>query len=262
MPNFTKSLPEWKSKGVEPPTDLKNTGWKAAQRPPAAYFDWFFNRTYEALKELQDNGVPKTTIGDLLTLKTISKDTIVAAINELKLKLDTDLSPSREGVNVTLKDAGAYFTTDNVEAALQQVGFGLKTANQNISTLDQGLKDLSKKHGEEVLALDQKITTNKNNITTLTNKTTENTKKIDEISESLSKYRTTKDDNGIYRKIEWRNKGGVLRKQSIITVHPTTGDYDKQTVIEYGEDGIIVTKKDVYNLMLDGDGDIVNEVLQ
>ncbi|EEL78662.1 hypothetical protein bcere0028_57730 [Bacillus cereus AH1271] len=262
MANFTKPLPDWKSKGVEPTTDLKNTGWKAAQRPPAAYFDWFFNRTYEALKELQDNAPHKTTVGDLLTLKTISKDTIVAAINELKLKLDTDLSPSREGVNVTLKDAGAYFTTDNVEAALQQVGLGLKTANQNISTLDQGLKELSKKQGEDVTALDQKITTNKNNITTLETKTTDNTKKVDGLLESLSIYKSAKDANGIYTTVEWKTKGGVLRRKSVLSSPDANGNYLTQTITKYAENGTTVTETQIFKPTYDVDGDVVNEVLQ
>lgn len=262
MANFTKPLPDWKSKGVEPTTDLKNTGWKAAQRPPAAYFDWFFNRTYEALKELQDNAPHKTTVGDLLTLKTISKDTIVAAINELKLKLDTDLSPSREGINVTLKDAGAYFTTDNVEAALQQVGLGLKTANQNIATLDQGLKDLSKKQGEDVLALDKKITTNKDNITTLSTLTTDYAKKVDGLLEPLSIYKTTKDANGIYTTVEWKTKGGVLRRKSVLSSPDANGNYLTQTITKYAENGTTVTETQVFKPTYDVDGDVVNEVLQ
>lgn len=255
MTNFIKQLPEWKSKGIEPPQGLRDTGWKVAQRPPAAFLDWFFNRTYESLKELQENAAGKNSLGDLSKLTTTEKITLVGAINEINEILKINQSPHRAAINVSIKDDGGYFTKENVEDSLQEVGLGLKNTNQTLT-------DLAKKQGEDVTLLDQKITTNENTITDLTTKTADNTKKIDEISESLSKYRTTKDDNGIYRKIEWRNKGGVLKKQSIITVHPTTGDYDKQTVITYGDDGITVTKKDVYNLMLDGDGDIVNEVLQ
>ncbi|KAA0766391.1 hypothetical protein [Bacillus sp. SH5-2] len=272
MVNFVKQLPEWKSKGVEPPTDLKDTGWKAAQRPPAAYFDWFFNRTYEALKELQEGAAQKVTLGDLLTLKTLSKDTIVAAINEIKTQLDKDLSPSRDGVNVILKDVGAYFTTDNVEAALQQVGLSLKNTSQSITTLTQNLTALSEKQTQDITtlstkqtedadALNKKITANTTNITDLTTKTTENTKKINDQSESLSKYKSNKDDLGIFKTIEWKTKSGSLRIKSVLSNPDADGTYQKQTVTKYADDGVTVKSTDVYTLVPDIDGDIANEVL-
>lgn len=237
MTNFIKQLPEWKSKGIEPPQGMKDSGWKVAQRPPASYFDWFFNRTYEALKELQDGAASKTTVGDLLTLKTISKDTIVAAINEIKVKLDTDLSPSREGSNVTLKDAGSYFTIDNVEDALQQVGSSLKILSADVST-------------------------NKNNITTLTTQTTDNTKKVDEVLEALSVYRTSKDENGIYKTVEWKTKVGTLRRKSVLSDPDVNGNYLTQTITKYADDGTTVIETQVFKPTYDADGDVVNEVFQ
>lgn len=54
MTNFSKALPVWLAKGIEPPQTNKQEGWKASQKPPADWFNWFFFRTYEALKELQD----------------------------------------------------------------------------------------------------------------------------------------------------------------------------------------------------------------
>ncbi|MDR4987149.1 hypothetical protein RGU74_27010 [Bacillus cereus] len=255
MTNFIKQLPEWKSKGIEPPQGIKDSGWQVAQRPPASYFDWFFNRTYEALKELQDGAASKTTLGDLLTLKTISKDTIVAAINEIKTQLDTDLSPSREGANVILKDVGNYFTTDNVEAALQEVGLGLKNTTQNLT-------NLSNKQVEDVLALDQKITTNKNNITTLETKVTDNTKKVDGLLEPLSVYKTLKDANGIYKTVEWKTKGGILRKKSVLSDPDANGNYLTQTITKYADNGTTVIETQVFKPTYDSDGDVMSEVLQ
>lgn len=244
MSNFTKQPPEWKSKGVEPPQGIKDSGWQVAQRPPASYFDWFFNRTYEALKELQDGATPKTIVGDLLTLKTISKDTIVAAINEIKTKLDTDLSPSREGANVTLKDVGAYFTKDNVEDALQQVGSSLKNTETNFNNLSAD------------------VSTNKNNITTLTTKTTDNTKKVDGLLESLSIYKTLKDANGIYKTIEWKTKSGILRRKSVLSDPDANGNYLTQTITKYADDGTTVIETQVFKPTYDIDGDVISEVLQ
>lgn len=51
---FEKSLPEWNALGVEPPETLKNNGWAAGNKPPADYWNWHMNTTYEALKELQE----------------------------------------------------------------------------------------------------------------------------------------------------------------------------------------------------------------
>lgn len=50
---FNKKAPEWKNAGVEPPGDLKERGFQAGYKPPAAYFNWFFHQVSESLKELQ-----------------------------------------------------------------------------------------------------------------------------------------------------------------------------------------------------------------
>ncbi|HHZ7162890.1 TPA: pyocin knob domain-containing protein [Enterococcus faecalis] len=52
---FTKELPVWLAPGIKPPESLTIDGWKASQKPPADYFNWFFSRTHGALKELQDS---------------------------------------------------------------------------------------------------------------------------------------------------------------------------------------------------------------
>lgn len=78
---------------------------------------------------------------------------------------------------------------------------------------------------------------------------------------SVSIYRSNKDENGIYRTIEWKTKNNVLRKRSVISVD-ANGNYDKQTITKFAEDGITVAETEIYKYSLDGDGDIVNEVLQ
>lgn len=51
---FEKKVPEWENIGVEPPEELKKEGFKAGYKPPASYFNWFFNRIGESVKELQE----------------------------------------------------------------------------------------------------------------------------------------------------------------------------------------------------------------
>lgn len=51
--SFEKRAPDWGNVGAEPDDGLKKDGFKAGYRPPAAYFNWFFNRISECVKELQ-----------------------------------------------------------------------------------------------------------------------------------------------------------------------------------------------------------------
>ena len=51
---FNEELPEWNQEGAEPSQDKKDNGFTVLERPPAGYFDWFFNRTYRALKAFKD----------------------------------------------------------------------------------------------------------------------------------------------------------------------------------------------------------------
>jgi hypothetical protein len=51
---FDNKAPEWDNLGAEPDAELKKGGFLAGYKPPAAYFNWFFNRTYECVKELQE----------------------------------------------------------------------------------------------------------------------------------------------------------------------------------------------------------------
>lgn len=51
--DFEKNVPEWNAKGTEPPESLKTTGFEAGYKPPAAFFNWFWNRVSACLKEIQ-----------------------------------------------------------------------------------------------------------------------------------------------------------------------------------------------------------------
>ncbi|QGF21727.1 tail fiber receptor binding protein [Bacillus phage vB_BcM_Sam112] len=60
---FSKELPEWFKSATTPTLTKKNEGWGAGEHPPAALFNWFFNTSYLAIKELQDNAVHKDQKG-------------------------------------------------------------------------------------------------------------------------------------------------------------------------------------------------------
>lgn len=52
--NFEKKTPDWENIGAEPDAELKKGGFRAGYKPPAAYFNWFFNRISACVKELQE----------------------------------------------------------------------------------------------------------------------------------------------------------------------------------------------------------------
>ena len=51
---FEKKVPDWNAEGTEPPESLKSSGFAAGYKPPASYFNWFWNRISKAVKELQE----------------------------------------------------------------------------------------------------------------------------------------------------------------------------------------------------------------
>lgn len=51
--DFEKNVPEWQAKGAEPPSSLKENGFEAGYKPPAAYFNWFWNRVSACLTEIR-----------------------------------------------------------------------------------------------------------------------------------------------------------------------------------------------------------------
>jgi hypothetical protein len=59
------NLPEWNGVGTEPSQTKKDAGWQAGEKPPADWFNWLFNRTYESLIEVDSNA---NTLDDRVTI--------------------------------------------------------------------------------------------------------------------------------------------------------------------------------------------------
>lgn len=51
--------PKWDAEGIEPSADLQTKGFLAGYKPPAAYFNYLFNRIVACIKELQAKAVPQ-----------------------------------------------------------------------------------------------------------------------------------------------------------------------------------------------------------
>ncbi|SYX86016.1 pyocin knob domain-containing protein [Paenibacillus alvei] len=76
---FEKELPQWKEKGVKPPQSKIDEGWKVQDKPPAAWLNWQMNKTYEALKEVQEKAAEKTIVSKEVTdIKTYMDQKIEA----------------------------------------------------------------------------------------------------------------------------------------------------------------------------------------
>lgn len=50
---FERKVPEWQAEGNEPPAERKASGFTAGYKPPAGYFNWFWNGMYRAVSEIQ-----------------------------------------------------------------------------------------------------------------------------------------------------------------------------------------------------------------
>ncbi|SCC45777.1 hypothetical protein [Bacillus wiedmannii] len=69
MADFKEKLPEWNARGLEPPISKKDNGWKIDERPSAEYLNYLQNRTYEAVKELQESAMHKDDAIPALNVK-------------------------------------------------------------------------------------------------------------------------------------------------------------------------------------------------
>lgn len=128
--NFEKKVPAWENVGAEPPKELKENGFRAGYKPPAAYFNWFFNRISASVKELQENLAGLKA----LAFKDKVKDADIADVSAAKVTQDrthrmiTDTERVKwnqmaHTINVTLAAAGwtgnaaPYTQTVNVTGA-------------------------------------------------------------------------------------------------------------------------------------------------
>jgi hypothetical protein len=86
---FEKTLPEWNAAGVEPPQSLKDAGWAAEQKPPADYFNWYFNLVYNALKELQEKGYTQSEIDGFVSSLRNDLDNVDITADSILTKIKT-----------------------------------------------------------------------------------------------------------------------------------------------------------------------------
>ncbi|QXJ39600.1 hypothetical protein BV455_02966 [Parageobacillus caldoxylosilyticus] len=121
MPFDQNNLPEWNATGVEPPQSKKDNGWGATEKPPADWFNWFFNKTYNALKSLFTNAQHKEEKGQPNGYASLDENAKVPAS---QLPIATTTSP------------GAISAAD--KAKLDSIATGAEVNQNAFSTIRVG----------------------------------------------------------------------------------------------------------------------------
>lgn len=128
---FSKTLPEWNAVGSVPPDSKKNDGWGVDEKPPADWFNWFFNTAYLALQELQQNAVHNEKLGVVNGI----------ALLDANGKVLSSSMPT-SGINATsiTQDATHRFATDTEKttwnAKLDASGYTANDVLTKIKTVD------------------------------------------------------------------------------------------------------------------------------
>jgi len=140
MPFDSNQLPEWNAPGVEPPQSKKDEGWGVTEKPPADWFNWFFYRTYNALKSLfnlaqhkeekgQPNGyasldgngkIPETQIKDA----TVSQKGIVQLNNTVSSTSTTQVATANAVKTAYDRAVNAENNAKAASAPIDHVGAG------------------------------------------------------------------------------------------------------------------------------------------
>lgn len=124
MASYTATLPEWNKVGSEPNATKRNDGWGVGEHPPADWFNWQWNLTYLALKELQENAVSKSnpepfTSPIKSTVPTGTAPLIVAS-QTLVSNLNADML---DGLHADAAASGSTIAARNATGFINARGF-------------------------------------------------------------------------------------------------------------------------------------------
>lgn len=87
---FEKIVPHWEAAGTEPSEDLKKSGFTPGYKPPAAFFNWFWNGISEAVAELQKKALSNDVVLPVTNGGTGAASADNAVINLLQKTLVSD----------------------------------------------------------------------------------------------------------------------------------------------------------------------------
>lgn len=135
MPFDQNNLPEWNAPGVEPPQSKKDNGWGTGEKPPSDWFNWFFNKTYNALKSLFTNAQHKEEKGQPNGYASLDKN---AKVPTSQLPIATTTSPGAISASDKAKLDGIAPGAEVNQNAFSNVKVGATTiaADSKTDTLE------------------------------------------------------------------------------------------------------------------------------
>ncbi|MUG24780.1 hypothetical protein GNQ08_20640, partial [Paenibacillus macerans] len=104
--SFKEKLPEWYNAGLEPTEAQKKTGYTPGIKPPAQWFNWHLNRSYQVMKELQEKAVNIAQYTEEVT-ETLKPD--VAALEDRLDNAKTGSVALQPGLTVVNSPKDARF---------------------------------------------------------------------------------------------------------------------------------------------------------
>jgi hypothetical protein len=160
---FEKELPQWKEKGVKPPQSKLDEGWKVQDKPPAAWLNWQMNKTYEALKEVQEKAAEKTEVVSAIEDTKKYTDQKVAGIDLTKItpdsigavkKSDFDAHTADGTRHVTASDRNTWNTKETTDGAQAKANTAETNAKNYVNGLQWQRRKVSDDAGNAIVVSD------------------------------------------------------------------------------------------------------------
>ena len=154
---FEKKVPQWDNVGTEPPDELKSGGWKAEYKPPAAYFNWFWNRVSACLTEIREKMLEMDSLPDseksVKHATTADKATLADKVaNSFKVQLN---GGTKEGENLWTFDGSSE---KNVNITPSAIGAAEKNHEDPVTTAGSGAAFTAAVNGITALAAGVRFT--------------------------------------------------------------------------------------------------------
>ena len=140
--NFENNTPEWTKEGLEPSDEIKNKGFAPGYKPPATFFNWFWNSVSKNLAEIKSklSNVDNTADSE----KTVKRAGTAGTADKTAQKLTVQLNggttegtdkftfdgSTAKSVNVT-KDGIGLGNVDNTADASKSVSFASTAGSAN-----------------------------------------------------------------------------------------------------------------------------------
>lgn len=140
--NFENKTPEWPKEGIEPSSEIKSKGFAPGYKPPASYFNWFWNIVSKNLAEIKTklSNVDNTADAE----KTVKRAGTAGTADKTAKKLTVQMNggttegtdkftfdgSAEKSVNVT-KDAIGLGNVDNTADSTKSVSFASTAGSVN-----------------------------------------------------------------------------------------------------------------------------------